>query len=235
MLQRIWLSSFRPSVPGRNDLSLISIPMKSQTNYARFPVNIGQIWRGGDEGLKKKKKWRKHLIMLWVGKKEKRRRLVARQHTLQLLVWDLDYGNYFLCPHVCLPSCWESSGSSDYPIYGTSISMLICSVLAKDHFEASLIPKIPQSFCPCHGHYMVYMETACVNESHMHIEPFSEGLSSSPVSWQFGTPVYTEPWHCIHLCTKLDFGSSLGRNHKMQRLEELKETLTSPLTTLGPS
>lgn len=46
-LQRIWLSSFRPSVPGRNDLSLISIPMKSQTNDARFPVNIRQNWSGG--------------------------------------------------------------------------------------------------------------------------------------------------------------------------------------------
>lgn len=234
MLQKIWLSSFRPSVPGRNDLSLISIPMKSQTNYARFPVNIGQNWSGGDEGLKKKKKWRKHLIILWMGEKEKLRRLVARQHTLQLLVWDLDYENYLLCPHMCLPSCWESSGSSDYFIYDISISMLICSVLAKAHFKASLIPKMLQSFCPCNGHYMVYMQTASVNGSHMHIEPFSEVLGSSPVSWQLGTPADTKPWHCIHLCTKLDFGSSLARNHKMQRLEEPRETLTSPLTTLNP-
>lgn len=169
--------------------------------------------------------------MLWVGEKGKIRRFVARQHTLKLLVWDLDYGNYFLCPHVCLPSCWESSGSSDYPMYDTSISMLICSVLAKAHFEASLIHKTPQSFCPCHGHYMVYMQTVCVNESHMHIEPFLEGLSSSPVSWQFGSTADAEPWHCIHLYTKLDFGSSLARNDK----EELKETLTSPLATLAPS
>lgn len=154
---------------------------------------------------------------------------------LQLLVWDLDCGNYLLCPYMCLPSCWESSGSSDYPMYDTSISMLICSVLAKAHFEASLIPKTLQSFCPCHGHYMVYLQTACVNKSPVHTEPFSEGLSSSPVSWQFGSPADTEPWHCIHLCTKLDFGSFLARNHKMQRLERLKETLTSPLTTLAPS
>lgn len=74
------LSSFRPFVPGRNDISLISIPMKSQTNFAGFPVNFEQNWHVGNECLKKKKKWRKLLIMLWVGEKGKIRRLVARQH-----------------------------------------------------------------------------------------------------------------------------------------------------------
>lgn len=96
-----------------------------------------------------------------MGEKEKIRRLVARQHTLQLLGWDLDYESYLLCPHMGLPSCWESSGSSDYPTYDISISILICSVLAKAHFEASLISKMLQSFCPCHGHYMDIIWSIC--------------------------------------------------------------------------